>query len=285
MELRQLKYFLTVADAGSFVGAASSLFLSRQAVSKAISQLEQELGVELFMRYPNGAFLTPAGLMFYDKIRSSVKELEEARNEMLRYGSRYHQRIRMVLSVGVIGQYEKQLQDFSREENLELTYAECPDERCLQLLTEHEADLAVCTRAPRDGQFLVQTLASAPYGVLMRDSAELTETVELQDLTWLPLAGLDDGPNRELCKNHGLAMSYTGHDLYRLFMLTADGKCAMLLPKCMVPQMPGVRWLPLEGAAPWELYGVCLQSVENNVLYHTTLEALQSSIFKENAHV
>ena len=44
MELRQLKYFLEVADARSFVGAANNLFVSRQAVSKAVGQLEGELG-------------------------------------------------------------------------------------------------------------------------------------------------------------------------------------------------------------------------------------------------
>ena len=92
MELRQLKYFLTVADARSFVSAANDLYLSRQAVSKAVAQLETELGVELFVRDSNGAFLTPAGLMFYDRIRSSVMELELVRTEMQRYGARFHQR-------------------------------------------------------------------------------------------------------------------------------------------------------------------------------------------------
>lgn len=285
MELRQLKYFLAVADARSFVGAASALFLSRQAVSKAVSQLEQELGVELFMRDSNGAFLTPAGLMFYDKIRSSVMELEEARSDMLRYGARYHQRIRMVLSVGVIGRYETRLQEFSREENLELTYRECPDGACLQQLTEHAADLAVCTAAANDPQFLSQPLAVSPYGVLLQETAEPAETVEPEDLRWLPLAGLDDEPNRALCRQNGLSMTYCGHDLYRLFSLAAQGKCAMLLPGCMVPRMAGVRWLPLEGAEPWTLYGVCLRSMENNVLFHTTLEALQTSIFKESGDV
>ena len=49
MEIRQLKYFLAVADQRSFVNAANVLFISRQAVSKAIAQLETELNVELFM--------------------------------------------------------------------------------------------------------------------------------------------------------------------------------------------------------------------------------------------
>ena len=39
MELRQLRYFLSVADCRSFVSAAAGLYVSRQAVSKAVSQL------------------------------------------------------------------------------------------------------------------------------------------------------------------------------------------------------------------------------------------------------
>ena len=74
MELRQLRYFLAVADSRSFVSAAQALYISRQAISKAIAQLEEELRVRLFMRDSNGAFLTPAGIMFYDRVRPVLLE-------------------------------------------------------------------------------------------------------------------------------------------------------------------------------------------------------------------
>ena len=102
MEIRQLKYFLAVAEQKSFVNAANQLFVSRQAISKAIGQLETELNVELFMRNTNGAFLTPAGIMFYDRIRSSVTDFEQIRSDMQEYGARYRQMVRMAFSVGTI---------------------------------------------------------------------------------------------------------------------------------------------------------------------------------------
>ena len=43
VELRQLKYFLAVADARSFVSAAEKQFISRQAISKSVAHLEEEL--------------------------------------------------------------------------------------------------------------------------------------------------------------------------------------------------------------------------------------------------
>ena len=95
MELRQLRYFLSVADTRSFVSAAGKLFISRQAISKAISQLESELNVELFMRDSNGAFLTPAGVMFYERVRTLVMEFDNLGADMKNYGTRFHQHIRL----------------------------------------------------------------------------------------------------------------------------------------------------------------------------------------------
>lgn len=283
MELRQLKYFLAVADTRSFVSAAGELFVSRQAVSKAVGQLEEELGVELFVRDSSGAFLTPAGLMFYDRVRSSVMELERVRSEMQRFGPRYLQRVRVVLGLGILQMYERKLQGFRMEqENLALEYTECPDSECFAALREHKADLAVCAGQPLGEEFTSQILAQSPYGVLMRSSETLNpeETLELRDLSWLPLAALRDGATETLRHRFGLQFQYTGYDLYRLFALAREGICALLLPRCQVPEgMTGLQWLPLSGIEPWKLYGVCLRSQENNILYHTTIDELQSEVF------
>lgn len=59
------------------------------------------------MRDSNGAFLTPAGVMFYDRIRSIVMELDDIEREMRRYGKRYHQHVRLAFSIGTLQLYEK----------------------------------------------------------------------------------------------------------------------------------------------------------------------------------
>ena len=279
-----MKYFLAVADARSFVSAANDLYVSRQAVSKAVAQLEAELGVSLFVRDTNGAFLTPAGLMFYDRVRSSVMELEQIRTEMQRYGARYHQRIRLAAAIGSLPLYEQQLHDFRREqENVELECREYPEDACLNLLREHKADLVLCVNAPQSLEFRTQILVQSPYGVLLRRTDDLTalDSLELRDLSWLPLAGLTGGAHDLLCKKYSLQLQYTGLDLYRLFVLAESGKCAVLLPQCQIPQqVPGLIWLPLEHVEPWTLHAVYLRSLENNVLYHTALDELQSRIFQ-----
>lgn len=284
MELRQLKYFLSVADQRSFVAAAEKLYISRQAVSKAVNQLEAELGVELFTRDSSGAFLTPAGLMFYDRIRASVRELEQVCAEMQQYGARYQQRVRMIFSLGILQMYEKALHQFDVEqENLTLEYRELPHQLCLEALREHQADMLLCTERPKDGDFSSHTMTRSPYGVLLQrtEALEEIESLSLEDLNWIPLAALEDSETNQLQERYNLQMKYRGYDLYRLFCLVKEGRCALLLPMCMVPeQMEGMIWLPVENMEPWALYSVCLRSLEKNVLYHTMIEELQSRVLR-----
>lgn len=60
-ELRHLRSFIAVAEELSFTGAADRLFISQQALSRGIRQLERELGVDLFERTTRSTRLTPAG--------------------------------------------------------------------------------------------------------------------------------------------------------------------------------------------------------------------------------
>lgn len=61
MDLRQLRYFLTVAQEGSFSRAAASLHMTQPPLSLAVSQLEKEMGIRLLERHSHGVRTTAAG--------------------------------------------------------------------------------------------------------------------------------------------------------------------------------------------------------------------------------
>lgn len=77
MLFRQIKYFLTIADSGSFSEAAAQCFISQSAVSQQISALETELGVKLLERTPRGVILTEAGRYLYEHGKKLISEAEK----------------------------------------------------------------------------------------------------------------------------------------------------------------------------------------------------------------
>jgi DNA-binding transcriptional LysR family regulator len=77
-KLSSLRAFAKVVEHGSFSEAARSLRLSRSAVSKAVMELEQELGVQLLNRTTRSAAPTENGRAYYERAVAILAELEEA---------------------------------------------------------------------------------------------------------------------------------------------------------------------------------------------------------------
>lgn len=79
MELRQLRYFVAIAEEGSFSRAAVRLHVSQPPLSTQIRSLETELGVPLLARTNRGVSLTASGQVFFEEVRAILARLETAR--------------------------------------------------------------------------------------------------------------------------------------------------------------------------------------------------------------
>ena len=79
--LRQIRYFLTVADHGYLTAAAGQLFVAQPALSRQIAQLEDELGFALFERNPRGVTLTAAGKLYRERVRTIERQFGAAAEE------------------------------------------------------------------------------------------------------------------------------------------------------------------------------------------------------------
>jgi LysR family transcriptional regulator, hca operon transcriptional activator len=85
MELRHLRYFVAVADAGSLtVAAERKRHTSQPSLSRQIRDLEEEVGVQLMHRSSHGVELTPAGKAFLDHARMALVQAEAAKEAALR---------------------------------------------------------------------------------------------------------------------------------------------------------------------------------------------------------
>jgi LysR family transcriptional regulator, nitrogen assimilation regulatory protein len=77
MEIRQLRYFVKIADLGSMSRASVALHIAQPALSHQMTQLEEELGQALLHRRHNGVAVTEHGAVFYRHARQILKELDD----------------------------------------------------------------------------------------------------------------------------------------------------------------------------------------------------------------
>lgn len=75
MDLRQLRYFLAVADAGGFSRGAERVHIAQPALSAHVARLEEELGTSLFTRSSKGVELTQAGIVLVDHANEILRRV------------------------------------------------------------------------------------------------------------------------------------------------------------------------------------------------------------------
>lgn len=85
MRLQRIEQFIAVADAGSIRGAARQLGMSQPALTRALQQLEKELGVSLMRRSGLGVSITDAGTTFLARARVAQAEIQKATEEAQRH--------------------------------------------------------------------------------------------------------------------------------------------------------------------------------------------------------
>lgn len=82
MDIRVLRYFLTVASEGNITKAAETLHITQPTLSRQLMDLEEELGTQLFVRGKRHIELTEGGIMFQQRVREIISLLEKAEREI-----------------------------------------------------------------------------------------------------------------------------------------------------------------------------------------------------------
>src|SRR5215475_63480 len=78
MELRHLRYFTAVVRWKGYREAARRLYVAQPSISQAVTDLEDELGIQLFSREGRVAKLTPEGQVFYDEALKTLAQAERS---------------------------------------------------------------------------------------------------------------------------------------------------------------------------------------------------------------
>ena len=93
MNLNQLIYFASLAQLQHVTRASEKLNIAQPSLSKAIANLEQELGVDLFEKQGRNVVLTRQGKLYLDYVEKALESLEEGRSALQRMQTELDQRI------------------------------------------------------------------------------------------------------------------------------------------------------------------------------------------------
>jgi DNA-binding transcriptional LysR family regulator len=194
MDFRHLRAFIAVAETLSVTRAAARLHISQPPLSRHIHQLEEELGVTLFVRHRQGVTLTDAGRRLLEKARSLdavAREFYEAAREA---ASGQSNTIRIGIGWGLWDVVNSIRVEFAKQYPnvaIEASDAFC-SEKCEQRLKDFSLDVAF-GRPPLDTSTLevtpvyherIQAVIGADSPLASKSSVSLRELSELPLLLW-----------------------------------------------------------------------------------------------------
>lgn len=184
VELRTLRYFVAVAEELHFGRAATRLHMSQPPLSRAIKQLETEVGALLFTRSPAGVTLTPVGAVLLDEARALLNQADRVRLRVAAAAGA------ATLTIGILGDgtdpgITRLATVFRRSHpgvDIRIRDTDLTDPTCG--LRAGLVDVAL-TRAPFDDTALtVRELRTDPVGAVLRadDPLARRDHLELADL-------------------------------------------------------------------------------------------------------
>ncbi|MFF1714487.1 LysR family transcriptional regulator [Streptomyces sp. NPDC058268] len=245
MESRPLRYFLAVAEELNFARAAERLGISPPPLSRAIRQLETELGVTLFERTTHSVALTPAGTVLLAEARIALDALQAAGRRAQRAASSDPKLVLAVKADGDAGLLEPILARFAAEPAaLPVAVRLCGWHEQPRLLRLGEADAAL-VHEPFD-----RTGLDAETLVAESRVAALATTHPLAARDRLSLADLDLRPGD--VHQYVEDIRTESRDLAQLLTLVGLGGPIPLLPASVAARYPrpGVVYRPVQDAPP-----------------------------------
>lgn len=182
VEFRHLRYIAAIAETANFTRAAERLFLAQPSLSKQIKDLEDGIGIQIFVRHHDGVRMTAAGQMIVSYAQEAVK----TRNEIILAAHAVHCREIPALRIGFSCFVQREILRSLSDAYASL-FPDCPIQfaggdpaQILRRMEEKNLDAAVLPLPVSGDNWNVERIASAPLIVCMRADDPLAQHTEIQ---------------------------------------------------------------------------------------------------------
>ncbi|MBS0455414.1 MAG: LysR family transcriptional regulator [Proteobacteria bacterium] len=279
MDLRQLNYFIAVAEEKHIGRAAERLHVSQPPLTRHIQALEAELGATLFKRTPRGMLPTQAGQILLDEalgLRASLAQAaQRVRQAALGQAGRIGIGIYGSSVFGVIAELIAQFTSTHPDVEVVLNHAQTAEQ--VAALRQGRVQLVFERWLPDEPDIRGEFLASEPLFLALGERHPLAqkEVVELEALQGETLV-TGVAPNLiagalQLCRNHGFEPKFAPpvHDVVTATLSVITGRVVSLVPESMLNvHFPGIAYRPLKtrGEASMDLHFYRLKDEESPLL-------------------
>ncbi len=181
MELKDLRLIVSVAEAHSFVRAATQMGLDRSAISRRIRAVEEALGVSLFQRLRTGVCLTDAGRQFLGDLRQVLDQLDEAVRAAAAAGTGKLGRVRIGIVASIASSFVNELLRnwLNAHPEVALDIYEGDARRHIAAIIGRALDVAFVLGAPEAPTCDVETIWTEPLFVALPRSSCLSAHHEI----------------------------------------------------------------------------------------------------------
>ena len=272
MDLRQMKYFLALAEELNFGRAAQRLHMAQPPLTRQIRGIEEELGTTLFLRTPKGVELTAAGQALLDEVPNILSLAERARERTLRAGQGLSGKLDVgIFGSGVLDVIPRLLATFHRarpEVRIEL-HNQTKSEQ-LQALRERRITIGFNRLVPPEPGLAVLPVLQEPLVVGLPETHRLCERTEvaLHELDNEPMILYPNVPLHGLAQEVGRAFDREGlrlnvaqsvEDVLTCVALVAGGfGCCITTRSATSLRLPGVTYRPLRSRHLHDIELSCL---------------------------
>jgi DNA-binding transcriptional LysR family regulator len=273
MELKQMRYFLALAQGGSFSRASEQLHMAQPPLTRQIQNLEEEMGTALFVRTPRGVELTSAGKVMLAEVPNILSLVQAAKEKTQFAGKGFAGRLDVgVFGSGILNVIPKLLARFHSERpQVKINLSNMTKSQQIQALRERRITLGFNRLMPDEPDIAVEVVYREPIYVGMYEGHRLCakRSVTVSDLEDEPIILYPNVPLRGLAqevvsafRNEGvrLRVDQEVEDVFTCIALVSArfGLCITTRSATSL-RLPGMVYRPLDSL--W------LRDVELSCLY------------------